>query len=59
MEAVQSNKGLTTTERALIALPAALFLSVYLLGNFALRGQIRTPEACHLDVRSEYVIPLG
>jgi len=59
MEAIKSNKGLTATEYVLIAFPAGLLLSVYLLGNLAIAGRFDSPKACHLDVRSDYVVPQG
>jgi hypothetical protein len=48
MEAIQSNKGLTAARYGSIVFPIALFLSVYLLGDFAIRGRLDTPNACHL-----------
>jgi len=59
MEAVTSSKGLTAIERLFIALPMAVFLSLYLIGGFAVGGQFRAPQACHLDTRLEYAAPRG
>jgi hypothetical protein len=59
MRAVRSSKGLTTTECVFVALPIAVFLSLYLLGGFAVRGQFSAPESCHLDTRLEYAVPRG
>jgi hypothetical protein len=59
MEAIKSNKGLTATDYVLIAFPAALLMSVYLLGNLAIADRFGSPKACHLDVRSDYAVPRG
>jgi hypothetical protein len=59
METIRSSKGLTASERLFIALPMAVFLSLYILGGFAVGGQFRPREACHLDTRLEYAVPRG
>lgn len=47
MEAIQSNRGLTALEYVFVALPIALLLSVYLLGDLAIAGRHNAPTRVH------------
>jgi hypothetical protein len=57
MEPLGSSAGLTATGRVFVALPIALFLTVYLLGGLAIQSQFHVREACHPDARPEFVVP--
>jgi hypothetical protein len=58
MEAIKSSRGLTAVEYVLVALPATLLLSVYLLG-FAISSQFDGPKTCRVNAQSEYSPPRG
>jgi hypothetical protein len=51
-----SNRGLGAAGYALIALPAALLLSIYLLVYFATASRSDVPNSCRLDPLLEYPV---
>lgn len=59
MEAVKSHTGLKAIEYVLVAAPATLFLSLYLLGGFLIQSQFDAPKACRLNAQTEYAAPRG
>jgi hypothetical protein len=54
-----SNRGLNATEGALVALPSALFLSVYLLAYAysVIASQYGAPSMCPLSAHTAYAVP--
>jgi hypothetical protein len=59
MEAVKSHTGFKAIEYALVAAPATLFLSLYLLGGLLIHNQFDAPKACRLNAQTEYAAPRG
>jgi hypothetical protein len=59
MEAVKSPTSFEAIEYVLVAAPAALFLSLYLLGGLLIPKQFEAPKACHLNAKTEYAAPRG
>jgi hypothetical protein len=59
MQLLASNRGLNATEGALVVLPAAVLLSVYLLA-YAYSGialRYGAPSMCPLNATTGYAIP--
>jgi hypothetical protein len=54
MEPVMSNRGVGAAGYALIALPVALLLSIYLLAYFPIARRFDVPDSCRLDPLLEY-----
>jgi hypothetical protein len=59
MEATMSNKGLGAAGYALVALPVALLLSVYLLAYLAIAGRFDATSSCRLAPYLQYAVPRG
>jgi hypothetical protein len=54
MQAIMVNKGLGAAGYALIALPSALLISIYLLATIAIGGRFDAPSSCRLDPVWQY-----
>jgi hypothetical protein len=54
MQATMPSKGWGATEYALMALPAALLISIYLFAYIAIAGRFDAPNSCRLDPILEY-----
>jgi hypothetical protein len=54
MQATTPSKSWRATEYALMALPAALIISIYLLAYIAIAGRFEVPNSCRLDPLLEY-----
>jgi hypothetical protein len=59
MEAIKSHTSFKATEYLLVAVPAAVLLTVYLFGSLVIRNQFDAPKACRLDAQTEYAAPHG
>ena len=59
MKAVKSHAGFEAIEYALVAAPAALFLSLYLLGGLLIHDQFDAPKACRFNAQTEFAAPRG
>jgi hypothetical protein len=59
MEAIMSNKGLGPAGYVLVAFPAVLLLSIYLLAYAAMAGRFDATHSCRLHPHLEYAVPLG
>jgi len=57
MEPILSNRGLRASDYAMIALPAVLLLSIYLLAHVAAAARYDGLRTCPLGGYTEYVIP--
>jgi hypothetical protein len=57
MKSILSNRGLRASEYALIALPAVLLLSIYLLAHVAVAARYDGPRTCPLGAYTGYAIP--
>jgi hypothetical protein len=54
MSAAMTSKGWGAAEYALMALPAALLISIYLLAYISIAGRFDPPNSCRLPPLLEY-----